>query len=97
MAKPGGRSGVSDPGYISQDEPSIGTARSASTPYLCGVWFLHLFAAVPLPGIAAGFEDVSARERAAYGLLPVRWPFDGRGLRRAKPLQGRRVTGVWFL
>ena len=25
------------------------------------------------------------------------WPFDGRGLRRAKPLQGRRDTGVWFL
>ena len=48
-------------------------ARRA-TPYLCGVWvlrLLRLLVAIPLLRIPAGFEDESARERAAYGVVPT--------------------------
>ena len=49
--------------------------------------FLRLFAAIPLPGNRRVSDDGSARERAVYGAVAVRWPGDGRGLRRARPIR----------
>ena len=58
--------------------------------------FLRLFAAIPLPGIAAGDENVSARERAAYG---VAGGLAGRRSRASasEAPTGPEVCGVRFL